>query len=314
MVKPYERVPFDRLPERPRVPHPFFEVPERRVDVWSEGLGDVVTSVRTLGSGPPLILLHGLMTTSYSWRYAMAPLAEHFTVIVPDLPGVGRSTTSRRPYTPAALSDWLLGLQRALGVEGCRLVGNSMGGYLAMHHVLRHPGAVSRLVVAHAPFVVSPRLYALAALVRAPGAEAGLRALVARDPERWAWRNVHYWDETLKSREETREYGPPLATADGSHAFWRYLRDTMAPGPMRALLRSLDERTEAGCELPVPLQFVYARRDPMVPARDGRRVAAALHDAPIVWLDHASHFAHIDAVDAYLAAVLPFLQGGRRAA
>lgn len=310
MPKPFERVPFEELPELPRVPHAFFDAPERRVDTWTEGLGDVETSVRVLGSGPPLILLHGLMTTGYSWRYVLAPLAERYTVIVPDLPGVGRSSAPDGRYTPAAISDWLWALQQRLGVVGCRLVGNSMGGYLATHHVLRRPGAVSRLVVAHAPFVADPRLLALAAVIRAPGAEGGLRALVARDPERWAWRNVHYWDETLKSREETREYGPPLVTPGGARGFHRYLRDAMAPGPMRALARSLEQRRDAGCDFPVPLLLVYARQDPMVPARHGERMAERVPDAGYRWLDHASHFAHIDAVDAYLDAVRPFLEKG----
>ncbi len=306
-MKPYQRMPFDTLPELPRVPHPFFEVPEQRVDVWSEGLGTVTTSLRKVGSGPPLLLLHGLMTTGYSWRYVLEPLSRRFTVYVPDLPGCGRSSAPRAAYTPAAISAWLLALQRTLSIEGCRVVGNSMGGYLALHHALAHPGAVSRLVVAHAPFTVAPRLWALAGVIRAPGAERGLSALVGRDPERWAWRNVHYWDETLKSREETREYGLPLATPDGSHAFWRYLRDTMAPGPMRALARSLEQRLDAGCEQPLPILLVYAHGDPMVPDQHGHFIAERLPKATFRWLEHASHFAHIDAVPTYLAAVDPFL-------
>lgn len=309
MSRPYQRVPFEALPEQPRVAHPFFELEPREVDVWCAALGDVRTSVRVLGSGPPLLLLHGLMTSGYSWRHVLAPLAARYTVHVPDLPGAGRSTAPGRPLTPEALSDWLLGLQKALGVVGCRIVANSMGGYLALHHALRHPTAASRIVVAHAPSRASPRLWALAAVSRLPGFRTALGALVQRDVERWVWRNVHYRDETMKSREETREYGAPLATAGGLGAFAGYLRDTMDVRGFLALSRKLRSRREHGVDFPVPLLLVYAEGDPLVPAEDGRHLARLVPDAGITWLRDVSHFAHIDRPDVYLGAIERFLAG-----
>lgn len=309
MSRPYERVPFEALPERPRLPHPFFDLPPREVDVWCALLGDVRTSVRVAGSGPPLLLLHGLMTSGYSWRYVIAPLAERYTVFVPDLPGAGRSTSPGRPLTPEAVSDWLFGLQKALGIVGCRVVANSMGGYLAVHHALRHPTAISRLVVAHAPTRAAPRLWALAVVSRIPGFEALLGALVRRDVERWVWRNVHYWDESLKSREETREYGAPLASDGGLGAFAGYLRDTMDVRGFLRLARVLRSRREHGVDFPVPMLLVYAEGDPLVPAADGRHLARLVPDAGVTWLRDVSHFAHIDRPEVYLGAVGPFLAG-----
>ncbi len=169
---------------------------------------------------------------------------------------------------------------------------------------LRRPDAMSRLVNLHSPGLATPRMDALElALGWLPGARHIVDRLVARDPERWAFRNVHYWDETLKSREEAREYAAPLRTRGGRKAFTRYLGDTLKASTMRRFERTLAERS-----FPIPLQLVYARRDPMVPPSVGARLSRLVPSAPITWLERGSHFAHVDAPDAFLAAVLPFLR------
>jgi pimeloyl-ACP methyl ester carboxylesterase len=58
----------------------------------------------------------------------------------------------------------------------------------------------------------------------------------------------------------------------------------------------------------VPLQLVYARRDPMVPPSVGERLARLVPGAELAWLEAGSHFAHVDAPEALLAAALPFLE------
>jgi pimeloyl-ACP methyl ester carboxylesterase len=263
--------------------------------------------VRVHGSGPPLLLVHGLMTSSYSWRYVLEPLGRHYTLYAPDLPGAGRSDRPLgAPYTPAVLVQWLAALQRALGIRGERVIGNSMGGYLCMRLALSDPGAITRLVNVHSPGVPEARLYVLGAALAVPGARALLSRWIRREPLRWAHANVHYWDESLKSLEEAHEYGDPLATPDGLRAFVQYLAETMAVGPIRDFLRQLVARRARGEAFPVPLLHLYAKRDPMVPPRFGE-ILAERTGAPIVWLDEASHFAHVDAVERFLPPVLDFL-------
>ncbi len=307
MTEPFVQLKFEALPEKPRVPHPFFEAEERRVPVWTEALGDTVASVRVMGSGPPLMLVHGLMTTGYTFRYVMEPLARDFTVYVPDLPGGGRTEAPDRPLTPFALADWLDTLQQALRIQGCPVIGNSMGGYLCMWWALRHPRSIERLVVVHAPTYPMRKLYALWPVIRMPGARRLLRRLVQADTERWAHRNVHYYDETLKSREETREYGGHLKTEAGLAGFHAQLRDAMDVRRVRELWKHLASRHEDGCDFPMPLQLIYARNDPMVPGWVGRALAERLPAAELVYLEHASHFAHVDNPDLFLPPVRRFL-------
>jgi pimeloyl-ACP methyl ester carboxylesterase len=307
MSTPFRQGRFEDLPATPRVPHPYFSLPTRTVTVHTPELGALDANVVVAGSGPPLLLVHGLMTSSYSWRYVIEPLSRSFTVYAPDLPGAGRSQAPTAPLTPAAMTAWLSALIDTLGVRGCAAIGNSMGGYLTLRLALAHPTATSRLVVVHAPGVPEPRILALSTVMVVPGARALLRWLVHRDPHRWAHRNVHYWDESLKSLEEARAYGDPLATQGGLRAFASYLGDTLAWGPMRWFQAELMARASREAAFPVPLLLLYARRDPMVPPRFGAIYAERIPSAKLVWLDEGSHFAHVDAVDHFLPPVSAFL-------
>lgn len=303
-MKPFEPLRFGDVPEQPRVPHRWFELPSRTIAVRSRPFGDVEVRVRISGEGPPLLLVHGLMTSGYSWRYALDRLPG-FTLYIPDLLGSGGSTKPDASYAPDRLAESVAETIDALGIRGCAAIGNSLGGYLLMRMVLRDSGALSRLSVLHAPGLRIPRMTALRLAFRViPKSDAVLRWLLS-DPERWVHRNVHYWDETLKSREEHREYAVPLRTPEGVRAFWHVLRDTMDAAEMDRFEMELRERG-----FPIPLQLVYAKRDPMVPPVVGERLRALLPAAEFVQLDAASHFAHVDAPDAFAAAVLPFLRAG----
>jgi pimeloyl-ACP methyl ester carboxylesterase len=157
----------------------------------------------------------------------------------------------------------------------------------------------------HSPGLTTPRMDALElALGWLPGARTIVNRLVMRDPERWAFRNVHYYDETLKSLQEAREYAAPLRTSAGRKAFTRYLGETLRASTMRRFERALRSTRP----FPVPLLLVYARRDPMVPPSVGTRLGACIPEAKLAWLEHGSHFAHVDAPDAFLEVALPFLE------
>jgi pimeloyl-ACP methyl ester carboxylesterase len=95
------------------------------------------TPVRRFGAGPPLVLVHGLMTSSYSFRYVLEPLGRRFELFVPDLPGASESDAPDVPYGPVELAELLGDLFTALGLGAPRVIGNSKGGYLTMWLALR---------------------------------------------------------------------------------------------------------------------------------------------------------------------------------
>lgn len=306
-LRPFEQLPFERVPEVPRLPHAYASSTIRELRFASRRFGPTTAHLRELGhrDAPPLLLIHGFMTSSYSWRYVMAPLAHHFRVIAPDLVGAGRSSKPDASYHPDALAEWIGELIHHLGIRGTRVLGNSLGGYLAMRLALRDPSAMERLVNIHSPGLPTARNHILSTAMRfVPGTRTALERLVRQNPERWVHTHVHYWDESLKSREEHREYAAALTSPAGLTAFHRMLAETFSVRAMKAFEEAL---VQLGGRFPIPLMLLYAKEDPMVPPEIGRRLHRLLPTATFAEVERGSHFMHVDAPEAFLERVLPFL-------
>ncbi|WP_439541526.1 alpha/beta fold hydrolase [Hyphomicrobium sp.] len=106
----------------------------------------------TAGSGPPVLLLHGYPQTSLCWRKIAPRLAEHFTVVLADLRGYGRSSKppggpGHAAYSKRAMAADQVAVMRSFGFERFRLVGHDRGGRVAHRLALDHPAAVERLAV-----------------------------------------------------------------------------------------------------------------------------------------------------------------------
>ena len=303
MVKPFERGRFEDLPARPRVPHDFDRTRGVDVVVKSRAFGETKAHYRELGAddAPPLLLVHGLMTSSYSWRYLFGPLSKSWRVIAPDLPGAGRSAAPRARYTGDALAEWVGAFQRAIGIEGCDAVGNSLGGYVCMLHAMAEPKALARLVNIHSPAAPAMKYRALNAILSVPGTTALLGALVGKDGRRWTHKNVHYADESLKSLEEAEEYAKPLRTPEGLAAFKSYLKDAVNASGFAAFSRALAQRP-----FPIPLMLLYATTDPLVSPSNGDYLAKLVPSATLKWIDQSSHFAHVDTPAAVIDALNEF--------
>ena len=123
------------------------------------------TNVHDLGSGPPVLLIHGSgpgVSAWANWRLVMPELARQARVIAPDMVGFGyteRPTGQR--YDMDAWVAQAVGLLDALDIERTDLVGNSFGGALALALTIRHPQRVRRLVLMGSvgvPFAITPGL------------------------------------------------------------------------------------------------------------------------------------------------------------
>ncbi|HEV2777144.1 MAG TPA: alpha/beta hydrolase [Solirubrobacteraceae bacterium] len=312
MPRPFEQGRFEDLPERPRLAHRYSEGDTATVVVHSVAFGPIATHVVSYGprDAPPLLLIHGLMTTSYSWRYMFEQLGDRYRLVVPDLPGCGRSTVpaADRPLSGVALGTFIGELQQTLGIGGCPAVGNSLGGLLCMHTALRDPATFDRLAVIHAPAVLDLRLAGLHVGLRLPLAKAIFERVVRRAPRRFAHKNVRYYDETLKSLEEAHEYGAPIASAAGARALIRYLDDALDPRELRTFERVLRRRRDSGAGFPVRLMLAYSREDPTVPPEHGPRLHALVPGAELHWIERSSHFPQVDRPAALAELLASFLE------
>ncbi|MGR6320151.1 alpha/beta hydrolase [Micromonospora soli] len=100
------------------------------------------------GSGPPLLLVHGLMVTGEMFEPVIGDLATRHRVIVPDLRGHGRSRGLPPPYAPAQLAADLAQLLERLGLDSTAVLGYSQGGAIAQQLALDFPDRCDRLVLA----------------------------------------------------------------------------------------------------------------------------------------------------------------------
>jgi pimeloyl-ACP methyl ester carboxylesterase len=249
--------------------------------------GPIDTFFLEAGTGQSIVLLHGLGATNASMLPTLADLSRDYRVLAPDLPGFGESGKPIRTYDPPFFARWLHDFLNAAGVERATLVGNSMGGRIAIEMALRHPARVDRLVL-FAPSLAFRRFRFFQPAVRMVAAELGvlpvpvprwlalrtLRMMFA-DPDRLppAWYDAAM-DEFLRV----------FSTPRGRVAFFSaarqiYLEQADGPGGFWKRLPWL--RT--------PALFLWGDEDPLVPAGFARHVEAALPGTTSIILPSCGH-------------------------
>jgi len=178
----------------------------------------------TAGHGPMLILLHGFAETSRMWRWLIPLLAEKFTVIAPDLPGIGDSSIPADKIDMITSANQIHALVRSLGVEKAKVVGHDIGLMVAYAYATQFPAETEKLVVMDA------------FLPGVPGWEA-----IYNNPHTWHFRfNGEYPEALVKGRERVYfEYFWNVLAADKNRSIPEadrkaYTEAYSRPGRMRA--------------------------------------------------------------------------------
>ena len=102
---------------------------------------------RVAGSGPAILLIHGIGDNSTTWSTVQSKLAQRFTVIAPDLLGHGKSDKPRADYSVAAYANGMRDLLSVLDIDSVTVVGHSLGGGVAMQFGYQFPQLVDRLIL-----------------------------------------------------------------------------------------------------------------------------------------------------------------------
>ncbi|MEV8631273.1 alpha/beta hydrolase [Streptosporangium sp. NPDC051023] len=216
----------------PRVPPGFHE---RKAHVN----GIDVNYVRG-GRGPTLVLLHGYPETWYEWRAILPALAEHFTVVAPDLRGAGGSSVTRGGYDKRTMAADLEALLTRLGLDhDINLVGHDIGTMVAYAYAARHQDKVARLVLSEAP-IPDDRIFTFPTLTSTgPGfwnfgffdVRNGLpEQMIAGREETWIGgfiRMLAVHQDRAADPRAVREYARLLST-QGSFGWFRALRQDVA--------------------------------------------------------------------------------------
>jgi pimeloyl-ACP methyl ester carboxylesterase len=256
---------------------------------------------RVAGSGPAVVLIHGMVNSSLHWESVAVQLADSYTVIAPDLIGHGDSATPRGDYSLGAHAASIRDLLTAIGVERATLVGHSLGGGVAMQFFYQFPQRTERLVLVSSGGLgqeVSPLLRGAAL----PGAAALL--MLASRPRLLA--------ALLNASERLEERGSRKGTY--LRAIVRALQPLGKPGAREAFLQTLrsvidvrGQRVSARDRLyllsEMPTLIVWGGRDNTIPAFHGRRMHEAVPGSRFEVLPRAAHFPNLEDPDG-LAEVL----------
>jgi pimeloyl-ACP methyl ester carboxylesterase len=116
-------------------------------DEWEMSLHGRRVIYRVAGSGPPVVLIHGMVNSSRHWERVALGLARDYTVIAPDLIGHGDSAAPRGDYSLGAHAASIRDLLVAIGIDRATFVGHSYGGGVAMQFFYQFPQRVERLVL-----------------------------------------------------------------------------------------------------------------------------------------------------------------------
>ena len=242
------------------------------------------------GTGPVVVLVHGLGDDAEIWRAVLPEWARAHRVIVPDLIGFGRSDKPLLDYRVGTLADFLDGLMRQLGIERASWIGNSLGGWVVAVEALARPSAVASLVLVDAAGYHD--------LPQALGAHT-LRALhlATREDLQWLGPLTFYDPRFYADTELDAAYAQRIAAGDG-YTVGRIM-DSLARGE-----DTLDGKLT---RIASPTLVVWGAADRLIRPSYGRRFARDIRNAQLVILPRCGHLPQLECPKALGAAVEDFL-------
>ena len=251
------------------------------------------------GEGPPLVLVHGLGGTIENWRAIAPPLVARHRVLVPDLPGHGRSACLPEARDLDALAEAVLAIADAEDLRGAVWVGHSLGGVVALRAAVLRPEAVRGIVLAAAAGIGSA----------SRSAEVTLAVLGAAKPGRWIAPHRRAWAGSRLGRRAAFGWwgvaDPAALDPEQAEAFLvgpAHHTDTRQAG--RALLVS-DPRAELD-RITCPCLCLWGASDNWVQLQDGMEYARRLR-APLRAIAGCGHLLIGERADSCLAAIEDFV-------
>jgi pimeloyl-ACP methyl ester carboxylesterase len=249
--------------------------------------GHAVTYHR-VGEGPAVVLIHGITSSSRTWRSVMPALAERYTVIAPDLLGHGRSAKPRGDYSLGAYASGIRDLLVALEVPRATIVGHSLGGGVAMQFAYQFPDRIERLVLVDSGGLGGEVSLMLRAATL-PGAEYVIPVL-ASSPVRSAGAAVASVLSRVGLRASADVRGlaegfESLADADARRAFVHTARSVIDPAGQR-----VDASDRLYLSEHIPSLIVWGERDRMIPVQHGHDAHALMPHSRLQTFPNAGHF------------------------
>lgn len=244
------------------------------------------------GTGPTVILLHGLGGSSQVWQLNIAPLAEKYHVVVPDQIGFGKSDKPLVNYRIRTYVDFLDQFCKQLKIERASLVGSSMGGWIAAAFTAAFPDRVDKLVLVDAAGYMPPKdldtrtFYGLN-----PTTREAMKVLLAKVFYNKVFQTDAAVDQAIAAR---------LAAGDG------YTINSIT----ESIIRGEDFLDDTVKTIKRPTLIIWGRQDGLVPLAEGEHFNKDISGSKLVVFDQCAHAPNLEKVPEFNVAVLKFLSEG----
>jgi pimeloyl-ACP methyl ester carboxylesterase len=273
-----------------------------RIALQAPGQRPTILYAEEYGHGAPVLLVHGLGASVFTWRHVVRALARRNRVIALDLKGFGRSDKRfGAHYAAADQAALVAAFIEKRNLDGVTLVGHSFGGTVALLTALRlkrEPWRITRLVVIDAP-ALKQDLGDAAELLRVPGLP--YVAMTLTPPEfmaRLLLRAVSAPGRVVPERD-IRGYAAPFYDLGSRHAFIATAQAIFDHNTARMGARYRGIRQ--------PTLLVWCRHDKIVPLATGRQLARRLPNARLAVLGGCNHLPQDEVPKALLGTLRPFI-------
>jgi 2-hydroxymuconate-semialdehyde hydrolase/2-hydroxy-6-oxo-octa-2,4-dienoate hydrolase len=259
--------------------------------------GGIKTSYLEAGAGEPVIMLHGSgpgVSATANWQYNIGPLSRHFHVLAPDIVGFG---ATERPddvvYSLRSWTDHVWAFLDAHDIGRTSIVGNSLGGRIALQMATDHPERVDRMVLMGSPGVGMTPTVGLAALRAYEPSHEAMRSLLR---DYFAVNPALITDELVAIRYQA-------SIADGAYEAYRAMFfDPKHKGSELAItadeVRAID----------TPTLLVHGREDKVVPLAVSVTMLDLLPNADLHVFSRCGHWTQIERADEFSALVTDYLE------
>lgn len=254
------------------------------------------------GSGDPIMCLHGLGASMFSWRHFITPFSQHNKLILVDFKGSGKSPKPRDShYSIEEKADDIYNLIIEENLSKLTLIGNSLGGAVALMLAIRlgeqTPNRLSRLVLidsAGDKNQMPPHLKLIRSIFGAPIVYLGPSKLAAKLTLRMC-----YYDSKKTTREQVEAYAAPIASRGGRHAILQTCR--------RCIPQNADELLARVSTITVPTLVLWGQQDKVIPLRVGELLHQAIPNSTLVVIEKCGHIPQEEKPDETIALISKFL-------
>jgi glycerol-3-phosphate dehydrogenase len=276
------------------------------------------------GSGPTLVLVHGLGGSHLNWMRVAQPLTQHARVMALDLAGFGRTPLAGRSASVEANQELLHRFLQAVSPnEPALLMGNSMGGLISLRQAALHPQSVSGLVLVNPaqPLAsgarVDPVVARLFALYAIPflGEFVVKRRAAQVGPERLTRDQLKLCSADFASMpEELVQQHVALTRERHEQMPWSYDAFLEAARSLLKILRAKPAYRDMARRVTAPTLLVQGTEDRLVPVANSRELAALRPDWTYVEYSNIGHVPMMECPDAFLSSMARWLEGPGRSA